>query len=219
MDNPIPKNKSGSPKLFIYPITDKIKLDKPFFTERVDLVQTILQRRSSRVFSTLSINQISKVLWISAKVFSCEIAESNYILTHRPSPSAGAIHPIDIIITLPNNSDKQFCYYNPFEHSLNILKTNQESHKLFIDHLNNIVPINNSTIIWFLAHPGRTESKYENASSLIWRDAGALIYCFQWACTALKINSCPIGSLGEPFVSRMFEPSSSIYGVGGLLLG
>jgi SagB-type dehydrogenase family enzyme len=156
---------------------------------------------------------------MSSKVISCEIQEDGYISSHRPAPSAGARHPIDLIISLPNNFENDLYYYNAFDHTLNKLEVEKILVSSFMNHINDIISIDDGTIIWFVAHPERTESKYENAQSLIWRDAGALIYCLQLTCTAFKINSCPIGSLGEPFISKMFEERGQVIGVGGLLLG
>ncbi|MGV8268318.1 hypothetical protein ACV334_37680, partial [Pseudomonas aeruginosa] len=53
-------------------------------------------RRTRRTFNTLSVDQLGQLLWRSTRTQA--IAESGYgfDLELRPTPSAGAIHPIHI---------------------------------------------------------------------------------------------------------------------------
>ena len=142
------------------------------------------------------------------------------ILTHRPSASAGSRHPIDVLVLSPIlDSGKMIYYYNSFEHNLNKLTIAPDLVKNFLHHLDSILSINSGTILWFVAHPERTSVKYEHPLSLIWRDAGALIHCVQVACSAQGLNSCALGSLGEPFISEMFSNEGTVFGVGGIVVG
>lgn len=165
------------------------------------------------------LEDIGNILWSSCKVKDTFMQNNGFILTHRPSPSAGARHPIDILVSSQILGTSQFYYYNPFEHSLNKLKLNEANVLSFDNHLNNIMDRNKGTIIWFIAHPSRTEAKYNNSMSLVWRDAGALIYCVQIASKGYGFNSCPIGSLGEPYISHMFLDFGTVFGVGGIIIG
>ncbi|MBN8667349.1 MAG: hypothetical protein J0M30_07580 [Chitinophagales bacterium] len=219
MKNPVPKIKEDVSKYFYYPILKRIELAKELDLPQIDFIQTIKNRRSNRVFSKLDIDKLNQVLFLSSKVLTTDVLESGYIISHRASPSAGARHPIDILVMSPCIGKNELCYYNPFDHSLNTLYIEKRDIEEFISHLNSILPTQDATIIWFIAHPGRTAMKYENPLSLVWRDAGALIYCLQISATALDVNSCSIGSLGEPYISRMFKKYGNVFGVGGLLIG
>ena len=110
-------------------------------------------------------------------------------------------------------------YYNPFEHSLNQLANSYCDLTPLLNHVDEIIHIKNATLIWFVAHASRTNSKYDHAESLIWRDAGALIGNIQMVCTALRLNSCGIGTLGEPYISTFFNNAAGVFGTGGLLIG
>jgi len=110
-------------------------------------------------------------------------------------------------------------YYNSLEHTLNRLDLPLQLVTNFLEHVNGIVNISNATIVWFVAHYHRTAAKYENPESLIWRDGGALINSIQLTCTALNINCCPIGSLGEPYIGDFFNRQDGIFGAGGILIG
>lgn len=218
--NPTPKAKEEQPPIFNYPIIDTIKLPFPTQLKTADFFDVLANRKSKRTFSRLEIDDISNILYFSAKTKNIAIKDNGYIVSHRPSPSAGAIHPIDILI-LTSRIDrvKSFYYYNAFQHSINKLKLSESLTGEFIKHLNSVVEIGEGTLFWFIAHESRTAAKYENSMSLIWRDAGALIQCIQMVCTALDLNSCGVGTLAEPFVTNMFLEYGCISSCGGIIVG
>lgn len=225
-NNPRPKNQEDTPSRFHYPIKEIIRL--PHLTSShfnsTDFWEILSKRKSTRNFQQITLDIINKILWSSAKVKELYVQDNGYILSHRAYPSAGARHPIDILIqseTLGN--ENSLYYYNPFEHSLNKLESNTILMKGLRDHVNSLFdPNSNSekgTIFWFLAHIDRSGAKYENPISLIWRDAGAVINCIQLSCTALNLNSCAIGSLGEPYMSQLFLNTENIVSAGGIIVG
>ena len=220
LNNPFPKKQEAIVEVFEYPIECTIKLPKPKSLNQINFWDVVESRKSVRLFRKLSIEDIGKILWVSAKVKNLRVQSNGYILTKRPSASAGARHPIDICILSPILDDsKKFYYYNPFEHSLNKLTFKNDKIKDLKSHLMSILEIDQVTIFCFVAHQKRTEAKYGNPISLIWRDAGALTQSIQLTCTALSINSCPVGSLGEPFISEIFGQSGNVYSAGIMIIG
>lgn len=218
-DNPIPKKEEDFPIRIDYPIVQTVKLDRSTHYPPLNFWDVVNNRMSSRNFRKLSLDEIGSALWAASKVKSLSIQENGYILTHRPASSAGARHPIDIIILSATLNCKEFHYYNPFDHSLNKLRLENFLVDDFLNHVESIIPYGEGTIVWFICHPDRTSAKYENFQSLVWRDAGTLIHSMQIACSALGLSSCPIGSLGEPFISQGFSPLGEIFGVGGMVIG
>jgi len=220
MKNPEVKAKEDKAQYFDYQVIKSTKLCRDITPLPIRFDKVSKMRKSVRTFKQITIQQISDVLWYAAKVKSTFQQENGYVLTHRGTPSAGARHPIDIMISNPTLLDHDFLYYyNPFEHSLNQLANSYGDIPAFLGHINEIVNITDATVIWFVAHAGRTNTKYEHAESLIWRDAGALINNIQMVCTAIGLNSCPIGSLGEPYISNFFNNQAGVFGAGGLLIG
>lgn len=216
--NPKPRKIQKETKTFNYQIEEYISLppiqnvtDPSFFT-------VLNKRKSERIFNPLSLQQISNLLWHSLKVKKIILSEGDKILSHRASPSAGAIHPVDVFISLPTKFEfLNLYYYNPYIHKLATLKFNKSELKIFFKNINKSLPLEKATVIWFAAQPERTAIKYKNYDSLIWRDAGALTMTVQLVATALNINSCPIGTLGQPFLSKSF--GKKLISGGGLLLG
>lgn len=220
MKNPKIKQIEGIVAVFNYNILESIKLSRNLTPFKISFDTVLEKRKSSRGFSHITLQNISDLLWHVAKVKTIFQQDNGYILTHRGTASAGARHPIDIIISssqLLSNND--FYYYNPFEHSLNKLAISHSDKAAFFEHIEEIIDTTNATIIWFVAHKKRTSAKYSYSDSLIYRDAGALIQAIQMVCAAMDINSCPVGSLGNPFISNFFNNQMGISGAGGLLIG
>ncbi len=220
MKNPQPRTTEKPVAPFDYPIQHTIKLSKSIDPIPASFDEVITKRKSARTFSGINLGQLSNILWYTAKVKKTLLQDNGYILTHRGTPSAGARHPIDILIIDATLLDSNLPhYYNPIEHSLNRIDLPAQLVANFFEHVNVIVNTTNATILWFIAHPDRTATKYENPESLIWRDAGALINSIQLTCTALNVSCCPIGSLGEPYISDLFNHQSGVFGAGGVLIG
>lgn len=218
-NNPAPRKDTKNTPQFLYPISEIIRLAIPTVFPSTSFIDVIKERKSSREFKELSIDQLSDLLWLACKVKDIAIDPAGYILTHRPSASAGGRHPIDVLVLSPILGISTIHYYNPFEHTLNKLDFDQKSVTQLHSHVNESIVLGSATMLWLLAHPQRTTAKYSNALSLIWRDAGTLIHSIQLACTFIDVNSCPIGTLGEPYISNVFSRIGEVWSAGGIAIG
>ena len=214
-NNPEPQKDIENVPQFLYPISETIRLAIPTLFPSTSFIDVIKERKSSSDFKGLSIDQLSHLLWLSCKVKDIAIDSTGYILTHRPSASAGGRHPIDVLVLSPILGNSAVYYYNPFEHTLNKLYLREKDLVELQLHVNESIALGDATLLWLLAHPTRTTAKYNNAVSLIWRDAGALVHSIQLACTFLDINSCALGSLGEPYISNIFSKMCEVWSAGG----
>jgi hypothetical protein len=70
----------------------------------------------------------------------------------------------------------------------------------------------------FAAEPGKTFSKYTEANSLIWRDAGVLLGYFSFVAHALQLSFCPLGITGECWASQL-DKQGRLVGVGLAIVG
>jgi len=216
--NPEPRKQTKNISLFNYPIEENLILRKPKVKPKIPFFDVLRNRKSERNFSRLSIDKISNVLWYSAKVKKVIATHKGYIITTRNLPSGGSLHPIDIFVSLPNTIKKRnIFYYNPFIHSLAKLNVNHSLLLHFFSNINNCLNCKNATIIWFGAFSSIVDAKYKNPLSLIWRDAGVLLMTVQLTASALSVKSCPVGTLGEPFFSKMM--GNNVNSVGGILIG
>lgn len=218
--NPKPLQKKNIIVTGTYPVKDLIYLTRSIKTNSLSFFEIIEKRKSSRNFSEISLELLSSLLWHSSKIKNIWISELSSIHSHRPAPSAGAIHPIDIVISLPETIlNRKLYYYNPFSHSLGVLELESKIISDFFNHINDNLLIDHAIILWTIIDINRTAAIYENPESLVWRDCGALLCMIQLVATVLDLNSCIIGTLGQPFFSKIFPGRSELLSGGGILIG
>lgn len=174
------------------------------------------ERFSKRDFGSLDDQSLGSFLWSTCRTRGIALSNLGFDLEHRSSPSAGAIHPIHIIIKRPE--DSRWWLYQPKTHA--ILEIKQADWKLapLYKHSLTVLGGAHATRILFLAEPGKTLGKYQNGCSLIWRDAGALLGVMALTATAQGLHFCPLGITGEPWASNLAE-QGKLTGVGFALLG
>jgi len=220
MEDPIPKENHDLFSPFPYPLGKKISFPIPSNKRSKDFLEVILSRRSERVFEKgITIESIVDLLYFANKIESCALDQNDFLITRRTAPSGGGRHPIDILVSMPDDMDKrQFDLYNPIDHSITRLLLPQEDRKNFFKKLSVNLDHTNACIFWFTIQKDKTDSKYHNPESLFWRDAGALMYCVHLISHYLELKSCPVGTLASQEFSNLFG-SPKILSGGGIYVG
>ncbi|MBJ9948685.1 nitroreductase family protein [Acinetobacter bereziniae] len=194
LGNPVPKQKVDKYIPYKWDLSNKsIRLDEPEIFTPIPFTQVMFERKSQRSFKLVSIDHLSHLLWLTNRVKDCIDSTMGFPITLRPVPSAGAIHPIHILINSPYTD--VWWRYDPFCHSL--WPINKES-KYFINvrrDCEKILNCNSASLILLIAEPQKTLSKYTDGASLVWRDAGVLLGNLALVASYLNINFCPIGAL------------------------
>ena len=218
--NPKPRSKPLFALPYAYPLEASFQLPPPQKLPIVPFFKVVTERKSVRSFCPIDFTELSTLLAYTAKVKSVKVMLNDSIVTRRFSASAGGVHPIDLLLSMPAPiTNRQLYYYNPFYHQYVSLKLSQADQLAFFEHVNECLPLGEGVLIWMLAHLHRTERHYENPLSLVWRDAGALLNVLQLSATALEYNSCPVGTLAEPFIQCLFKESGPIISAGGIIVG
>ncbi len=217
MKNPTPRSVAEHFLPFIYPTNQKTFLNRIFPQKKIDFIDVITTRKSSNKLLPISNEDLAELLYYTAKVHSLHQTDSGFFITKRMTPSAGARHPVDLLIS-PFANSRVLSYYNPVDHSLNEVLIDRFLANNFFDEVNENASIQEACLIWFSIQQQKTSSKYENAESLYWRDAGALLYCIQIVATFLNLKSCPLGTLAANSFYSLFETESLLSG-GGILVG
>jgi SagB-type dehydrogenase family enzyme len=219
LGSPVPRTPPTEVEDFVFPISNRTYLPVPKENIDVNFFETILNRESRREFSKAPIDHIANLLWYSSKVFSTKKLDLNHVWQHRPTPSAGGRHPIDILI-IPSPEEKDVRVYDPIAHTLgHISSLDMNPIDELFDFLESNFSTDNATVLWFVAQYKKTTSAYENATSLIYRDVGALEATIGLTAEAVGLNHCSIGITGEPWISNFFKTPDGICGVGGMLIG
>ncbi|MEP1766164.1 MAG: nitroreductase family protein [Sulfitobacter sp.] len=171
-------------------------------------------RRSCRSFGALTDEQLGSLFWYTAKT-----TRTLGSWQGRATPSAGGIHPVDVLIVDHCDEGVRLRMYDSMSHALSTVRIDNKpaAHSLF-ERLNGVVEIQNGAAIVFAAQFDKTRAVYENADNLVWRDAGALLYAFYAVCEGVGLNCCGIGitcssEVAEALGSPLYE------GVGGCVIG
>jgi hypothetical protein len=120
------------------------------------------------------------------------------------------------LLVLPIEEGALFGLFDQAEHALvgigaAALVPNRES-------VRNILGDVGGTTIQMAADQALLEGCYENSSSLMWRDAGALTTTICLVATALGLVATPIGRTGEAIVRAAGMPGEFV-GVGAVQVG
>ena len=219
MSNPSPKEISDPFEPFVYDSTEKEILVENFPKRSSEFLDVLFSRNSNPSLNQISKQELSELLFLSAKIRRVEEDKYGFLISKRTTPSAGARHPIDLLISLgQQDSKRNLHYYNPIDHSLNKLPIPEINLSYFFEEVNNNVPLNDACMIWFCIQINKTGSKYENPESLYWKDTGALLYCLQLVAQFLNLKSCPLGSLAADSFPKLFSNDKLISG-GGIIIG
>ena len=220
LKSPVPRISETPYSEFEHKVINRTYLPVPEIESSPPFLKVVGLRETSREFAPMAIAELSCLLWFSGKVTASREEQSGFRWTHRPTPSAGGRHPIDLILTNQAPKRDAFFLYDPFAHALCELSIDDErASEELLQAIEEVVPFGRSTVMLFAAQFGRTLSKYRHGESLVWRDSGCLQTTIHLVATAFDLRCCGLGITGEPWISRMFAAGSSVTGVGGCLCG
>lgn len=177
---------------------------------------TLDDRRSERTFALIPEALLSALLWHTARTKESTPSPLGFEIEHRLTPSAGAIHPVHLILQLA--TEERWARYNAQQHSLDVIVNGDRLLQPLVDHSEKVMPRENGRLILFVAEPGKTAAKYENSESLVWRDAGILQGCLAMVAASLRLNYCLLGITGNPWVANLSN-EGKLQGVGVAVLG
>ena len=185
----------------------------PVFSRSI--VELATRRRSARAFAPLPRDRLGWLLELVDRQLASGSEDLGFALTQRPAPSAGAIHPVHLIVQDPALSG--WHRYDPAGHALvsvpcavDVLEVRR--------HMDELVAAPTATLLLLAAEPGKTASKYANSCSLVWRDAGVLLGYLSLAAEALNLAFVPLGVTADPWVGRLVD-EPGLAGVGAALVG
>lgn len=196
---------------------ESIALSRPKDLSKIEcsFFETLANRRTLRDFSPLPLDQLSLMMWVTSRTQESGNSDLGFPLSLRPCPSAGAIHPVHLLIIRP--SDNNWYRYDPLNHSLNVVPSKVSAQSVW-DSMQHVLSAPAATLLLLAAEPGMTLAKYEDAESLVWRDAGVLIGYLTLVAQALGLNLCPLGITGEPWISQLID-QPGLVGVGAAFVG
>jgi len=185
------------------------------YVETAKYSDVIASRRSRRSFGALEHSRLSPLLSLTCRSHRTLEGSFGFPLSQRPAPSAGAIHPIHVILGAADQTHWQ--RYDPFRHCLTEVPSKVQLSQVRAA-MDEVVSGEQGTLILFAAEPRKSLQKYEQGASLVWRDAGVLQGYFALAAEALELNFCLLGVTGEPWVHQLVD-GAHLAGVGAAYVG
>ncbi|ROR00729.1 hypothetical protein EDF72_2257 [Delftia acidovorans] len=216
LPEPKPRIPVQSYEPFNWPNGKAFPLEQNSLKETVDLQRLALARQSRRTFAPLPIEKLEVLLSMCCRAYSWSISDLGFEQQFRGVPSAGAIHPIHVLIQRSRHSGWE--RYDPIGHSLVNVQGTYDLALAARAAADAIVFSEDAALIALVAEPGKTAAKYCFPETLVWRDAGVIIGALAWGAEALGLNICPLGATGTSFVSSI-APDGAIFGVGLVLIG
>ncbi|WP_074416824.1 dehydrogenase [Kluyvera georgiana] len=217
LGSPLPRKQSQVYRPVEWPIEEVFFLPPPIEGRSLPPVNNVIEsRRTRRSFGTVDQQTLSEWLWLVAREMVSGHSDFGFPLTQRPTSSAGAIHPIHLVLSL-SDSDGWWLYL-PDRHALASLSMEYQTRERIHHEILPVIDIQSGIVIRFIAEPGKTAAKYECADSLVWRDAGVLIGQMAIVAEALNCNFCPLGITGHEWCTNL-EQHERLAGVGLAVLG
>ena len=178
-------------------------VDLPSFTAvSKDFAAVLGRRRTTYGLGCLSIEQLSNLLWMSARTTEA-FAEQPQRLEHRPSLAAGAIHAVQIFVQDVTGLGKKLHWYDAHAHILGTISDTNTLCKELRREANACLRLEAGTVFWFGGDVAAKSAKYEHPDTLLLRDAGALLQTMALTCGCLSLPCAPIGVLGTNWISQI----------------
>lgn len=216
LGNPVPRQDPEAYAPWQWPVVRSIAL--PAASDVVSQwPEALLQRRSRRDFAPIDIHALSTLLWHTVRCQCTAESPMGFSLQQRPVPSAGAIHPVHLLVQLPLEGG-QWARYNSMTHALDVLGRASTVLQGLCEEAGQVIRTEPGSLLLFVAEPAMTAAKYENPCSLVWRDAGVMQGALAIGAEALALNYCLLGITGDPWVGRLSE-QCHLVGVGLAALG
>ena len=173
------------------------------------------RRRTRRSFAALDEARLGALLALTCRARALGPDSLGFPLSTRPVPSAGAIHPVHLIVHFSGTAT--WHRHDPVGHSLVEVPSVLSPAEVRAS-LDGVLPSGTATLMLFAAEPAMTFAKYRDACSLVWRDAGVLQGHLAVAAETLDLPFCLLGVTGEPWVGRLLD-QPGLVGVGAAYVG
>lgn len=180
--------------------------------------EVLVQRRSERMLGRVPLREVLDVV-AAATIVQAERVADPLGRTRRPAPSAGALHPVSVVIVRIGYPDILF-RVEPRSGALHALRARDtDAMASAVSSLREVVPASHPTFLVLLGDLGLVRAAYANPGSLLWRDAGALLATLHLCASAAGLGFCALGPLGTGFASALFPGRADVVGCGTAAIG
>lgn len=170
-------------------------------------------RRSNRVLSPAPLEHTVGALLFALRPRFRKEGDS-LRRSRRPSLSAGALHPITILLF----QERAVFRLNAESSTLERLQFSEEVYFAWVSKCQRVFPQATGTFLLLVADMARPSSAYANSESLVWRDTGALLQTIALVAELFGLGFCPLGILGHEVVTEL-QSDGQLLAVGAAVIG
>lgn len=206
-EDPIPRANSFPAESFDWPVISRAGCAPVVAPSSQTFESVVERRRSGRQMAQAPISEIVNVLGFAMRPRFWK--DDVFRRTRSLAISAGALHPLSVLI-IPGRYDQRLYRYNVVEHCLETLRIEIAVLNGWLQRATEVLPGADGTYLLFTADTTGPNAVYENAESLIWRDAGALLQLVAMVSSSFQLEFCPLGLLGSEIVAMLASPGRLI---------
>lgn len=217
-DEPQPRSPAAAWSPVLPPVLRVEELARPKSSPLL-LFADVIEARRSRIGNSVTWSQIAGLLWHAAAARgTAETGRAGLPIRWTNSPSAGGLGCISIVCIPDDGSPAKL--YEPIGHKFLVLAadpapirdTNREEVRA-------VTGAARGCTLRLIGDWAKISAAYENAESLLYRDAGHLSatlgLCAEW----LGLCACPLGFLGNAILPLLGLPADYFRGAGAVLVG
>ena len=180
----------------------RYSFSKPEDRPHRSFFDVLRSRCSKRGTGALTEADVSCLIWHSMLLRERRGASECFLdWESRASPSAGGLHPIQLLL-LPIDNSIPIGFYDPLRHEVVALEEDPASlidaNKASVERL---CGAHAGTTLQFIADWTKVQAAYLNGESLLWRDSGALTTTIALVAEALWLTATPLGRTGKELLA------------------
>ncbi len=185
-----------------------ITLPKPIYHSDVSIEQTLLARRSVRIYqnSPLTLQQVSQLLWAAQGITSPHGG--------RTAPSAGALYPLEIYLICGNVTGLSagIYHYVPATQSIEFIAKGDKRKDLASAAFNQTWVKNAAIDIVIVGVFNRTESKYgARGDRYVYMEAGHAAENIFLQAVPLKLGTVTVGAFDDASINKILNVSNDYH--------
>lgn len=140
-------------------------------------------------------------------------------LMRKTMASAGALHPIDVLIVDGPDVDDPILFSDRHKKFLTVPILQESGFRSAVVEAASILPNASGHLVLFVGDKRRVSKAYKAPETLLWRDGGAATQACSMAAFALDYGFCPIGHSGTAILSAIGPPHRDFVALGLGLFG
>lgn len=214
-DEPLPRTTPSVWTPYKFDVVTTEVLTRPGPPSSRSFADVIAKRRST-VNYPIKLSSVAELLWYAVgwKGYAPR-GRAGLPIAWSTSPSSGGLQSINVICISDDGSAPRV--YDPVNHAFLVLRADNE-----LVHLENrkavssVTGSHNGCTLRLISDRSKLCAAYENADSLVLRDAGAVLatigLCAEW----LGLSACSLGFLGNAMLPLLALPEERFRSVGGI---